>query len=51
MNDGKSQTWFYYASTLADDLGIDYVGKLDLDTMLYLDKFFASKEMHLPPAP
>ncbi len=30
---------------------IDYVGKIDLDTMLYLDKFFGFKEMHLPPAP
>ena len=51
MNDGKSQTWFYYASTLADELEIDYVGKIDLDTMLYLDKFFAFKEIHLPPSP
>jgi hypothetical protein len=51
MNEGKSQTWFYYASSIADDLGIDYVGKIDLDTMLYLDKFFGFKDMHLPPAP
>jgi hypothetical protein len=51
MNEGKSQTWFYYASTIADALGIDYVGKIDLDTLLYLDKLFGFKEMHLPPAP
>jgi len=36
MNEGKSQTWFKYASTqIPDDLGIDLIAKVDTDCLLY----------------
>ena len=41
MEEGKSLTWFYYASTyLTNSLDADYIGKMDTDTLLYLDKYF-----------
>jgi hypothetical protein len=53
MNLGKSQTWFYFASTITSDpkLDFDYVGKMDTDTMPYLDKYFEFADNHLPPSP
>lgn len=37
MNDGKTSTWFKYASTIlpAKELGIDLIAKVDSDTVLY----------------
>jgi hypothetical protein len=54
MNSGKSQTWFYFASTIMDNkpkLNFDYVGKMDTDSMPYLDKYFDFADNHLPPSP
>lgn len=57
MNEGKSQTWFYYGSVVAEQLGvqdgIDYVAKLDADALPYLDRFFdwALVQKRLPPYP
>jgi len=53
MNLGKSQTWFYFASTTMKEtkLNFDYIGKMDTDTMPYLDKYFDFADNHLPPSP
>lgn len=51
MNDGKSQTWFYYGSTVAEKYGFEYVGKMDTDSLPYLDKYFEFADTTLPPAP
>ena len=53
MNKGKSQTWFYFASTIMNEteLNFDYVGKMDTDSMPYLDKYFDFAENHLLSSP
>jgi len=51
MNDGKSQTWFYYGSKVATQYDIDYIGKCDTDTLLHLDKYFEFVADNLPPSP
>ena len=51
MNEGKSETWFYFASLIIDKLGIDYVGKMDIDTVPYLDMYFNFAGNNLPPSP
>jgi Galactosyltransferase len=51
MNDGKSPTWFYYAGTIVDKYGLEYVMKIDTDSLLYLDRYFNFAESSLPPAP
>mmetsp|Transcript_5757 Transcript_5757/g.14381 ORF Transcript_5757/g.14381 Transcript_5757/m.14381 type:complete len:398 (+) Transcript_5757:139-1332(+) len=56
MNDGKSQTWFYFASKIAKQFEktpspIDYVVKFDSDSMLKLHDFFEFAHTRLPPAP
>jgi Galactosyltransferase len=51
MNTGKSPTWFYYAGSLLDKYGIEYVMKIDTDSLLYLDRYFTFAENTLPPAP
>jgi hypothetical protein len=48
MDLGKSPTWFSYASHLSDPLGIDYIGKLDTDTILKLDGILGFVRTHLP---
>jgi hypothetical protein len=54
MNDGMSQTWFYYATTLVKtnkNFNFDYIGKMDIDTLIYLDQYFAFANEYLHPAP
>lgn len=56
MEDGKSQTWFYFASTIATQFEatstpIDYVMKFDSDALLNLHHFLEFKDTKLPPAP
>lgn len=51
MEDGKSQTWIAYASSLADEYNIDYIVKQDSDSMLILDKFFEFIDGSLPASP
>ena len=51
MNEGKSQTWMYYASQIAEEYDLDYVGKVDADSMLHLHEFFHFAYKNMPPAP
>ena len=52
MNQGKSVTWFKYASSLvAQGHKIDYVGKMDSDTLPNTNRFVKWVERKLPPAP
>jgi hypothetical protein len=52
MNEGKSQTYLYYASTLMDKYsGIDYAMKCDADSILHLHDFLKFAHLHLPPKP
>lgn len=53
MEDGKSQTWLYYATTLMKNEGLnfDYVGKMDTDTLIHLDDYFKFAEENLHPHP
>jgi len=51
MEDGKTHTWFRYASTLTQVLGVDYVGKMDSDTWLDIERFIEFMDNDLPPAP
>ena len=52
MNQGKSQTFLYFASTLMDKYdGIDYAMKCDADSILHLHVFFTFAYHHLPPKP
>ena len=51
MNEGKSQTWMYYASKIAEENDLDYVGKVDADSLLLLHEFFHFAYKNMPPAP
>ena len=51
MNEGKSQSFFYYASTVMEEFGLDYAMKLDADAQLHLHDYFLFAHNHLPPAP
>lgn len=53
MEEGKSLTWFNYAVNYATkDIGeVDWVGKMDSDTMVHLDHFFEFYEKNLFPYP
>eukprot|EP00797_Seminavis_robusta_P001191 Sro1074_g238300.1 n/a (322) ;mRNA; r:19572-20537 len=51
MNDGKSQTWFKYAAMLMQQYDLDYAGKMDSDSLPYMDKFFSWAHTYLPPPP
>eukprot|EP00339_Tiarina_fusa_P018611 CAMPEP_0117019286 /NCGR_PEP_ID=MMETSP0472-20121206/14825_1 /TAXON_ID=693140 ORGANISM="Tiarina fusus, Strain LIS" /NCGR_SAMPLE_ID=MMETSP0472 /ASSEMBLY_ACC=CAM_ASM_000603 /LENGTH=396 /DNA_ID=CAMNT_0004724221 /DNA_START=171 /DNA_END=1361 /DNA_ORIENTATION=+ len=51
MNDGKSQTFFYFASVMSQTYGFEYAMKLDADAMLHLHDFFLFADKNLPPAP
>jgi hypothetical protein len=49
--EGKMQTWFTYASTLAGSYGFHYIVKADSDTMLYPKEFFRMSDHSLPTNP
>jgi Galactosyltransferase len=49
MNEGKSQTWFKYASQVMDQFDFDYVIKVDTDSLIVMDKFFDFVQNNLPP--
>jgi hypothetical protein len=51
MNDGKSQTWLWYGSQVAEEYEIDYIAKTDTDTLIYLDQYFDFARNSLPPRP
>lgn len=51
MNEGKSQTWMYYGSKIAEEYDLDYVTKCDADSLLHLHEFFQFAYKHMPPAP
>jgi hypothetical protein len=56
MNQGKTQTWLYFASKIAKQFEntatqIDYVVKFDADSMLKLYDFLDFAYNRLPPAP
>jgi hypothetical protein len=50
MNDGKSTTCKYYVSLILEEYRLDYVMKLDADSILYLHDYQPFADMHLPPA-
>lgn len=51
MEDGKTETYFHWVELLSKEkLYFDYVGKMDTDTLLYTDTFFAETQ-HWPTFP
>jgi Galactosyltransferase len=50
MNHGKTPSWFYYASTIVNQ-GIDYVAKLDLDTLVSIPQLLSFLQQELRPRP
>jgi hypothetical protein len=51
MKEGKSQTWFKYATTVLDHHYFDYIGKTDVDTLLYPSSFLSQIVDTLPIFP
>ena len=51
MENGKSPTWFKYAANVAKASGIDYIGKLDDDSVLSPELLFNFIAHELPPQP
>lgn len=52
MNEGKSETFFYFASLLMKERGdIDYAMKIDSDAALLFHAFLRFSQTELPPAP
>jgi len=53
MNDGKSQSWFLYATQLASERNMifDYIAKMDSDTLFVPDVFMDTCFRHLPIFP
>jgi len=53
MNEGKSPTFLYFATTIMQqyDGMIDYAMKLDADSLLHLHDYLYFAHRHLPPAP
>lgn len=48
MEEGKTSTWFQYASEISDTHGIDYVSKLDTDTYVNIDALLSLMDADLP---
>jgi hypothetical protein len=56
MNEGKSQTWFYFGSKMSKKFKktatpIDYIVKFDSDSILKLHDFLEFAHARLPPPP
>ena len=51
MENGKSVSYFKYASSLAKRYDIDYIGKCDSDTLIHMKMFYKVIEDELPPRP
>lgn len=56
MNEGKSQTWFYFGSKISKrfektESPIDYIVKFDSDSILKLYDFLEFAHTRLPPSP
>ncbi len=51
MNFGKSPTYFKYGAELSKEYAIDYIAKLDDDTMISIDLLMEFINDELPPAP
>ena len=49
MEDGKTPSWFHYANTLVQEYHIDYIAKVDSDTILFPDQFLEFVKTTLPP--
>ena len=51
MENGKSVSYFKYASSLTNLYGIDYIGKTDSDSLFEMKFFYELLEAELPPKP
>jgi hypothetical protein len=52
MNEGKTQTYFKYATMICDDhIYFDYIAKTDTDTLFHVDDFLDSDLNHFPVFP
>jgi hypothetical protein len=51
LEDGKSQTFFKYASILSKEIPFDYIGKIDSDTLLFVPEFLNFAALNLPQRP
>lgn len=49
MNEGKSPTFFYFASTIMKEYHIDYAMKFDGDSIFHLHDWFLFAHYQLPP--
>jgi hypothetical protein len=47
LEDGKSQTWFKYASMVAEEFPVDFIAKVDSDALLFTPAFldFAKRRL------
>jgi hypothetical protein len=51
MNEGKSESFVYFASVMMKRHNIDYAMKLDADSILHLHDYLAFAHANLPPYP
>lgn len=51
MQDGKTQTWFSFAASFTRRYEIDYVAKMDMDTVLDTRALLEFIDVNLPPKP
>jgi hypothetical protein len=51
LEDGKSQTLFKYGLMIADEYGLDYVVKVDSDTLVFIPNFLEYAKETIPSKP
>jgi hypothetical protein len=51
LEDGKSQTWFKCGSMIAYEYGLDYVAKVDSDTLVFMHNFLEFAKEKVPSKP